>query len=316
MKINAVVAPTYGGPDVVTLIETELAAPATGQVLVEVRAAATNPIDYKLFSGHYGDDPSKLPMRLGLEVSGVVLATEGEVTGPSAPIHVGDEVIVYPAPGGYATAVVADAELVVTKPQDMSFEEASGLMLCGTTAVHALRAASVGAGNTVLINGASGGVGLLAVQIAVDDGARVIATASATQHEMLRDLGAEPVLYGEGLLERVRELAPEGVDAAIDLIGTDEAADVSMALVADPSRLATIVGSSKGARLGMKALGMGPNADPGVAIRSAARLDLVRRVEEGSLKVFVDATFALADAADALRDLAQGHSHGKIVLIP
>ena len=316
MKITAVVAPTYGGPDVVTLIETELAAPATGQVLVEVRAAATNPIDYKLFSGHYGDDPSKLPMRLGLEVSGVVLATEGEVTGPSAPIHVGDEVIVYPAPGGYATAVVADAELVVAKPQNMSFEEASGLMLCGTTAVHALRAASVGAGNTVLINGASGGVGLLAVQIAVDDGARVIATASATQHEMLRDLGAEPVLYGEGLLERVRELAPEGVDAAIDLIGTDEAADVSMALVADPSRLATIVGSSKGARLGMKALGMGPNADPGVAIRSAARLDLVRRVEEGSLKVFVDATFALADAADALRDLAQGHSHGKIVLIP
>ena len=316
MKINAVVAPTYGGPDVVTLIETELAAPATGQVLVEVRAAATNPIDYKLFSGHYGDDPSKLPMRLGLEVSGVVLATEGEVTGPSAPIHVGDEVIVYPAPGGYSTAVVADAELVVAKPQNMSFEEASGLMLCGTTAVHALRAASVGAGNTVLINGASGGVGLLAVQIAVDDGARVIATASATQHEMLRDLGAEPVLYGEGLLERVRELAPEGVDAAIDLIGTDEAADVSMALVADPSRLATIVGSSKGARLAMKALGMGPNADPGVAIRSAARLDLVRRVEEGSLKVFVDATFALADAADALRDLAQGHSHGKIVLIP
>ena len=316
MKITAVVAPTYGGPDVVTLIETELAAPATGQVLVEVRAAATNPIDYKLFSGHYGDDPSKLPMRLGLEVSGVVLATEGEVTGPSAPIHVGDEVIVYPAPGGYSTAVVADAELVVAKPQNMSFEEASGLMLCGTTAVHALRAASVGAGNTVLINGASGGVGLLAVQIAVDDGARVIATASATQHEMLRDLGAEPVLYGEGLLERVRELAPEGVDAAIDLIGTDEAADVSMALVADPSRLATIVGSSKGARLGMKALGMGPNADPGVAIRSAARLDLVRRVEEGSLKVFVDATFALADAADALRDLAQGHSHGKIVLIP
>ena len=316
MKINAVVAPTYGGPDVVTLIETELAAPATGQVLVEVRAAATNPIDYKLFSGHYGDDPSKLPMRLGLEVSGVVLATEGEVTGPSAPIHVGDEVIVYPAPGGYATAVVADAELVVAKPQNMSFEEASGLMLCGTTAVHALRAASVGAGNTVLINGASGGVGLLAVQIAVDDGARVIATANATQHEMLRDLGAEPVLYGEGLLERVRELAPEGVDAAIDLIGTDEAADVSMALVADPSRLATIVGSSKGARLGMKALGMGPNADPGVAIRSAARLDLVRRVEEGSLKVFLDATFALADAADALRDLAQGHSHGKIVLIP
>jgi len=316
MKITAVVATKYGGPDVVSLIDTELVEPISGQVLVEVRAAATNPIDYKFFSGHYGDDPSKLPMRLGLEVAGVVLATVGEVTGPSAPLHVGDEVIVYPAPGGYATAVVTDAELAVAKPQNMSFEEASGLMLCGTTAIHALRAASVRAGNTVLINGASGGVGLMAVQIAVADGARVIATASTTQHELLRSLGAEPVVYGDGLLERIRELAPDGVDAAIDLIGTDEAGDVSVALVADHSRLATIVGSGKGARLGMQALGMGPNADPGVAIRSAARLDLVRRVEEGSLKVFVYATFALADAGDALRDLAQGHSHGKIVLIP
>jgi NADPH:quinone reductase-like Zn-dependent oxidoreductase len=229
---------------------------------------------------------------------------------------VGDEVIVYAAPGGYATAVVADAETVIAKPKNMSFEEASGLLLCGTTAVHALRAASVGAGDTVLINGAAGGVGLMAVQIAVADGARVIATASTTQHDVLRSLGAEPVVYGDGLLERVRELAPGGVDAAIDLVGTDEAADVSVALVADLRRLSTIVTSGKGARVGMKVLGMGPNADAGVAIRSAARLDLVRRVEEGTLRVFVDATFALADAADALRDLAQGHSHGKIVLIP
>ena len=316
MKINAVVATKYGGPEVLSLIETELAEPASGQVLVEVRAAATNPIDYKLFSGHYGDDPSKLPMRVGLEVAGVVRATVGEVTGPVAPIHVGDEVIVYAAPGGYATHVVADAETVIAKPKNMTFEEASGLLLCGTSAVHALRAASVGAGDTVLIHGAAGGVGLVAVQIAVADGARVIATASATQHDTLAALGAEPVVYGDGLLERVRAMAPDGVDAAIDLIGTDEAADVSVALVADHSRLSTIVASGKGARVGMKVLGMGPNADPGVAIRSAARLDLVRRVEDGTLKVFVDATFALADAADALRDLAQGHSHGKIVLIP
>jgi NADPH:quinone reductase len=316
MKITAVVATKYGGLDVLDLIETDLPTPKDGEVVVEVRAAATNPIDYKFFSGTYGDDPAKLPMRLGLEVAGVVVATQGEVTGPSAPIHVGDEVIVYPGSGGYATAVVANAESVISKPENMSFEEASGLMLTGTTAVHALRAASVGAGNTVLIHGAAGGVGLMAVQIAVADGARVIATASNSQHDMLRELGAEPVRYGDGLLERVRALAPEGIDAAIDLIGTDEAGEVSVALVADHDRLATIVGSGKGARLGMKALGMGPGADPGTELRAAARLDLVRRVEDGTLKVFVDATFTLADAADALRDLKEGHSHGKIVLIP
>ena len=316
MKVFAVVAPKYGGPEVLEVIETDLAEPSAGHVLVEVRAAATNPIDYKLFSGAYGEDPANLPQRVGLEVAGVVRATGGDVSGPSGPVEVGDEVIVYPASGGYATAIVADASVVVAKPAHASFVEASGLLLTGTTAVHALRAAKVEPGDTVLVNGAAGGVGLMVVQIAVADGARVIATASEPQHETLRALGAEPVAYGEGLLERVRDLAPEGVDAAIDLVGTDEAGEVSVALVADRERLATIVGSSKGARLGMQALGMGPNADPGVEIRSAARLELVRRVEEGTLRVFVDATFALADAADALRDLKEGHSHGKIVLIP
>ncbi len=316
MNITAVVAPKYGGPEVLETQESELPEPRDGQVLVEVRAAATNPIDYKLFSGAYGNDPTKLPLRVGLEVAGVVRGIAGTPVGPSGPINVGDEVIVYPAPGGYATSVVTDAGLVVAKPEVMSFAEASGLMLAGTTAVHARRAANVRSGDTVLVHGAAGGVGLLVVQLAVADGARVLATASTSQHEMLRELGAEPVLYGEGLLERVRELAPDGVDAAIDLVGTDEAADVSVAMVTDHDRQSTIVASGKGARLGMQALGMGPNADPGVEIRNAARLELVRRVEAGTLKVFVDATFALADAGDALRDLKEGHTHGKIVLIP
>jgi NADPH2:quinone reductase len=316
MNITAVVATAYGGPEVLTVIETQLAEPSADQVLVDVRAAGTNPIDYKLFSGAYGSDPSSLPMRLGLEVAGVVHSVGGALSGPSGPITVGDEVIVYRATGGYATAVLAAAQDVIAKPSTMSFEAASGLMLTGTTAVHALHAAGVKSGDTLLLHGAAGGVGLMAVQLAVADGVRVIATASETQHEMLRELGAEPVVYGAGLLERVRELTPEGVDAAIDLIGTDEAGDVSVALVADHDRLVTIVGSGRGARLGMKPIGGGPGADPGTAIREAGRLELVRRVEAGSLKVFVDATFALADAANALRDLSEGHSHGKIVLIP
>src|SRR5271170_1040704 len=160
MKIESVVAPVYGGPEVLTLVETDLAEPGEGQVLIEVRAAATNPIDYKLFSGTYGDDPSRLPLSVGLEVSGVVRKLGGEVVGPGGLLHVEDNVIVYPANAGYATYVLASADTVLPKPEGMTFGEASGLMLAGTTAVHALSVTRVSAGNTVLIHGAAGGVGL------------------------------------------------------------------------------------------------------------------------------------------------------------
>jgi NADPH:quinone reductase len=316
MKIKAIVAPKYGGPEVLTEIESELAEPTEGQVLVEVRAAGTNPIDYKLFGGTYSSDPSQLPIKPGLEVAGVVSAVGGEVEGPSGTIHVGDEVIVYRANGGYASAVLASADSVVPKPSKQTFEEASGLMLTGVTAVHALKATDVSAGDTVLIHGAAGGVGLMAVQLAVADGAKVIGTAGEAQHELLRSLGAEPVTYGEGLEDRVRALAPEGVDAALDLIGSDDAGDVSVALVANKDRIVTIVASGRAKALGVKSIGGGPGSDPGTEIRNVARFELLRRVEEGTLKVIVDATYHLADAAAALEELASGHAHGKIVLIP
>jgi NADPH:quinone reductase-like Zn-dependent oxidoreductase len=316
MKINAVIAPKFGGPEVLTLIETELAEPSAGQVLVEVRAAATNPVDYKLFSGTYGVDASQLPLSVGLEVAGVVSAVGEEVDGPSGHISVGDEVIVYRANGGYASAVLASADTVVPKPSAMTFEEASGLMLTGATAVHALTVVRVTAGDTVLIHGAAGGVGLMAVQLAVGDGAKVIGTASEAQHELLRSLGAEPVTYGEGLLERVRALAPDSVDAALDLIGSEEAGDVSFALVSDHDRIVTIVGSGHAKALGAKAIGSGPGADPGTEIRSNARFELLRRVEAGTLKVIVERSYQLADASAALEELASAHAHGKIVLIP
>jgi NADPH:quinone reductase-like Zn-dependent oxidoreductase len=113
----------------------------------------------------------------------------------------------------------------------MSFEQASGLLATGSAAVHALKVAAVSAGDTVVIYGASGGVGLIAVQLARLAGARVIATASEGRHADLRELGAEPVAYGTGLLERIHGIAPDGVDAAIDAVGTDEAVDTSIALV-------------------------------------------------------------------------------------
>jgi NADPH:quinone reductase len=316
MKILAIVAPEFGGPDVLTLIEADLPDPTERQVLVEVRAAGTNPVDYKLFSGTYGVDPSQLPLRVGAEVAGVVREVGANVDGPCGHISVGDEVIVFRASGGYASAVLAVADAVVPKPTVMTFEEASGLMLTGVTAVHALTVVKVTAGDTVLIHGAAGGVGLMAVQLAVGDGARVIGTASQAQHELLRSLGAEPVAYGEGLLERVQALAPDGVSAALDLIGSEEAGDVSFALVPDHDRIVTIVASGHAKKLGATAIGGGPDSDPGTEIRNNARFELLRRVEAGTLKVIVERTYPLAEAAAALTELAGAHAHGKIVLIP
>lgn len=315
---TTVVATSFGGPEVLAVIEAERPAPGAGQVAVDVRAIGTNPVDYKMYSGDYGRDRSTLPMRLGYEAAGVVTAlgdAEG-VDGPGGPILVGDEVILYRIDGAYAAAVVVDADTVLPKPSAMSFEQASGLMLTGTTAVHALTATAVAAGDTVVLHGASGGVGLMAIQLALDLGARVIATAGESRQDTLRKLGAEPLVYGDGLVDRIRALAPDGVDVSIDLVGTDEALDASVALVADRHRIATIAGFHRGSELGIKVLGGAPGADPGTAIRAAARLDLVRRVEAGQLTVTVEATHPLADAAAAHEALAAGHTHGKIVLIP
>jgi NADPH2:quinone reductase len=318
METTVVVAPAFGGPEVLVVTTAELKELQPGDVLVDVRAAATNPIDCKIYSGvgAYGNDPSKLPMRLGFEAAGVVRRVEGEAVGPSGPIAVGDEVIVYRASGAYAGAIVTPSDSVLAKPSSQSFEEASGLMLTGVTAVHALSKASVSSGDTVLIHGGAGGVGIMAIQLAVADGATVIATGSDGSHELLRELGAEPVTYGAGLLERVRALAPQGVDAALDLIGSDEAADVSMELVSDRARIVTIVGAGRAGTLGVQVIGGGPGADPGTELRAAARLDLVKRVEAGTLRVIVEATYPLAEVAAAHRELMAGHAHGKIVLIP
>jgi NADPH:quinone reductase-like Zn-dependent oxidoreductase len=316
VEISSVVAVAYGGPEVLSVVQSRLENPGLDQVLIEVRAIGTNPVDYKLYSGAYGDDRSKLPISLGFEAAGVVAKVGGELEGPGGRIAVGDEVIVYRASGAYTTGLLSGPSSVLPKPSKMSFEEASGLMLTGVTAIHALRATRTIAGDTLLLHGAAGGVGLMAVQLAVADGVRVIGTASEAEQERLRSLGAEPVIYGEGLLERVRTLAPTGVTAAIDLVGTDEAVDVSLALVANRERIATIVSSARSNSNGIQALGGGPGADAGVEIRSAARLELIRRAEEGSLRVFIAATFPLIEAAAAHQLLAAGHTHGKIVLVP
>ncbi|MEO5901479.1 MAG: NADP-dependent oxidoreductase [Ilumatobacteraceae bacterium] len=311
-----VVATAFGGPEVLELIDEEVRSPGPGEVLLEVRAAGVNPVDYKLYSGTFGSNPAQLPMRIGSEAAGVVVAVGEGAAGPRGPVAVGDEVIAYRAPGAYAERLIVAGEAIVPKPPAMGWAAASGLLLAGGTAVHALDVIGLGLGDTVLIHAAAGGVGLLAVQLATVLGATMIGTTSVRNHDLLRRLGAIPTTYGEGLAARVRALAPDGVDAAIDGVGSDEAIDVSLELVADRNRIATIAGFQRGVQSGIKVLGGAPGADPGTEIRAAARLQLVDLVSAGRIEVLVDSTFPLARAADAHRAVMSAHTTGKVALIP
>lgn len=308
---KVVVATGFGGPEVLAVIDEPTREPGDGEVRIAVRAVGVNPIDYKSYSGAFGRDPAQLPKRLGSEASGIV-----EAVGPSVHgIAVGDQVIAYRAPGAYTQQLVVPADAITPKPDGLPWDQAAGLMLTGATAVHCLLAADVGPGDTVLIHGAAGGVGLMAVQLAVARGATVIATASPGKHELLRELGAVPVAYGAGLAERVRRAAPAGVDAALDLVGTDEAVEASLELVPNRDRIITIAAFGRATDDGIRLLGNGPGADPGTEIRDAARAQLAEAVGAGELRVIVARTFALEEAADAHRESMTGHATGKIALI-
>ena len=313
---SVVIAAAYGGPEVLSVVEEPAADPGPGQARIAVRAAGVNPVDYKAYSGAFGADPARLPVRPGSEAAGVVTAAGPDAVGPAGPVAVGDEVIAYRAPGAYATELVVPATALVPKPPALDWAQAAGLMLTGVTAWHALAAAGVREGDTVLIHGGAGGVGLMAVQLATGRGARAVATASPASHGFLRDLGAVPVAYGPGLAGRVRAAAPGGVDAALDLVGTDEAVDVSLELVTDRARIATIAAFARGFEAGIKVLGGAPGADPGTQIRDAARLKLAQLAAGRTLRVFVTQTFPLAGAAEAHRAIMSGHTTGKIALIP
>lgn len=309
----------FGGPEVLELFETATPAPRRDEVLVEVRATGVNPIDWKLYSGSFHKidprnrtAPAAAVPAVGWECAGIVTAVGEEVTG----VEVGAEVIVYPVIGAYADYVTVPAGSLTPKPAGLGWAEAGGLMLAGTTAVHALAAADVGPEDTVLVHGASGGVGLMAVQLARALGAVVIGTASPPRHDLLRSLGAVPVAYGPGLLDRVRASSDAPVTAALDLVGTDEALDVSLALVKDPQRIASITGTDRRRQAGVKLLGNGPGQDAGTELRAAARESLAGRAGSGELTVFVDGTFPLDRVADAHRTGIEGHGPGKLVVLP
>ncbi len=313
---SVVIAAAYGGPEVLVVADQPPADPGPGEVRIAVRASGVNPVDYKIYSGAMGKDPARLPLPLGMEAAGVVTAAGAGAVSTAGPVAVGDEVIAYRVFGGYATDLIVAGDAITPKPAGLGWSEASGLMLTGATAWHALVATAVSAGDTVLMHGAAGGVGLTAIQLAAGQGATVIATASPARHDLLRGFGAIPVAYGDGLADRVRAAAPQGVDAALDLVGTEEAIDVSLELVADRDRIATIAAAARGLAAGIKALGGGPGADPGTEIRLEARAELARLAGTGALQVLVAQTFPLADAAAAHREIMTGHTSGKIALIP
>jgi NADPH:quinone reductase-like Zn-dependent oxidoreductase len=311
----------YGGPDVLTVQEVDIPVPGAGEVVVQVRAAGVNPLDWKLYSGafHDVDDDQheaaglaeSMP-RLGMDCAGVVTAVGSDVEN----VAIGDEVIVYPVTAAYADYVTAAASALTPKPERLSWEEAGGLMLAGLTAAHAIHAAGVQAGDTVLIHGGAGGVGLMAVQLARNIGASVVATAAVRNHDLLRELGAIPVPYGDGLADRVRDAAPAGVDAAIDTVGSDEALDVSTELVANPARIASITGSDRRFGTGIKLLGYGPGQDAGTEYRSSVRGHLAELAGIGEVRVIVAKTFPLVDAAKAHQFGQSGGGTGKIILRP
>ncbi len=299
------VAADFGGLDVFEFVDVEVPQPGPGEVTIEVRAAGMNPADYKHVQR--GTDRGILPIPIGYEVAGIVAAV-----GADTPFAVGDAVMAYRVSGGYATKLTVPAKDVFAKPSTLGFPEASNLLLAATTASESLHVTGVKAGDTVLLHGASGAVGVSVIQQARLLGARVIGTASEGSFGVVEGFGGEPVVYGGGLEQRVRELAPEGVDVAIDAVGTDEAVEVSLALVADRDRIVTIVAQTAAQEHGFK--GIGGTMPASAAYRDSVREQLIELAATGRLVVPMAGTFPLADAVAALELLQGGHPGGKLAL--
>ncbi|MFF5860136.1 NADP-dependent oxidoreductase [Streptomyces sp. NPDC012751] len=293
----------FGGPEVLELMELPTPEPGPGEVRVRVKAAGAQPTDCAVRQGW--NPPGftiTFPHITGGDFAGVVDALGEGVTG----FAVGDEVLGYRTQLTYAEYVVAPVDQIVRKPAALPWEVAGCLSASGQTAHTAIEILRVAEGETVLINGAAGGVGTVAVQLAVARGAKVIATAREENHAYLRELGAVPVAYGEGLIDRVREAAPEGVDAALDTASAD-GLRVAAELVKDKDRVGTIFAFDVYRELGVRWIG---------SQRSAERLaELAGLVADGKLAIHIRKTLPLAQAAEAHRELETGHGRGKIVLL-
>lgn len=303
-------APKGAGADELYFEQVELADPGPGEVLVDVRACGVNPADHK----HLGRDADADPQPIGYEVAGVIAALGPDAVLGSGGGAVGDPVLAFRIRGGYASAVVVPAKDVFARPAGLGEAEAANLLLAGTTAAEMLHVTGVQPGESIVLHGASGAVGVSVLQQAAPAGIRVVGTASAAHAEVVRRFGGEPVTYGDGLEARLRERAPDGFAAALDAAGTDEALDTSLALVADRERIVTVVTGPRAQAAGIRSIGGTMPAS--AAFRDSVRGRLVELAGNGRLVVPVARTYPLDRAREALEFLRGGHPGGKLALVP
>ncbi|MFS6530024.1 NADP-dependent oxidoreductase [Microbacterium aurugineum] len=312
---RAIVYTEIGSPDVLHLIEIPDPVAARGEVVVRIEAAGVNPIDAKLRGGKRPSPPITEPRPVGFDGAGVI-----EVLGEGVDdLRVGDRVAIRDGHGTYASALAVPAENRAPLPDAVTMAEGAAIGIPAGTAYQALRSLDVGAGDVLLVHGGSGAVGQAAVQFAVAWGATVIATGSPARHDQLRDLGALPVAYGDGLIDRIRDTAPSAVTVVLDCAGTDEAIETSLALVSDRDRIATIVRGPDAASFGIRAFSGGspvPLTDQELAWRAEALPQTIALLETGDFTVELGPQLPLAEAVRAHELLESGAASGKIILVP
>ncbi|MFL6119912.1 NADP-dependent oxidoreductase [Actinophytocola sp.] len=290
----------FGGPEVLEVVDVPAPHPGPGQVRIAVRAAGVNPSDWKKRAGLMDEG---LPQFMGYEAAGVVDELGEGVTD----VALGERVF------GFSVEGAAQAELAVLShyapiPPSLDFAGAAALPAAVETATRALDQLGVGRGGTLLVNGASGSVGAAAVQLAVVRGARVIGTASPANHAYLRSLGAEPVAYGDGLADRVRALAFDGVDVALDVAGSGVLPEL-IELAGAPEHVVTIADFAGARTHGVRF----SSGDGGRAVHAIAEVGEL--VESGRFSLPVARTFPLTEVAAAHRAGEEGHVRGKLVLV-
>jgi NADPH:quinone reductase-like Zn-dependent oxidoreductase len=297
----------YGGLEVLQVVEVARPIPSHGQVLVRVKAAGINPGEASIRKGVFADRwPSTFPSGQGSDFAGIV-----EEVGPGvANVGVGDEVI------GFANDRSSQAELVlvessqlVPRPRNVSWEQAGALFVAGTTAYAAVRSVSLSAGDTVVVSGAAGGVGSIAVQLAGNAGAKVIGLSSEPNHKWLTDHGVIAVTYGDGVEDRIRAASGGKVDAFIDTFGGGYV-ELAVKLGVAPNRIDTIIDFAAAAKYGVKTEGNYEGANADVLAKLAGLL------AAGRLEIPIAKVYPLAAVRDAYRELEQRHTRGKIVLEP
>jgi NADPH:quinone reductase-like Zn-dependent oxidoreductase len=296
----------YGAVDVLTVSDVPVPVPGTGQVLVQVKATGINPGEAKIREGLlHARWPAVFPSGQGSDLAGVVAQAGPEVTGFSA----GDEVIGFTDNrASQAEFVLVQAGNLTAKPAGVPWEVAGSLFVAGGTAYAAVRAVALAPGDTVVVSGAAGGVGSLAVQLAGRTGATVIGIAGQDNHDWLAAHGVLPVSYGAGVADRIRHVAQD-VDAFVDTFGADYV-QLALDLGVQPSRIDTIANFEAIEKYGVK-------GDGSAAAASADVLaELAELVAAGQLEVPIAAAFPLDEVRDAYRRLERGHIRGKIVLLP